>query len=57
MLFRSRGWRTETTDFTTAILKNPGDYGYQLFKGELQMNIGNGGIIVAFAKSRTVSTP
>ncbi|MCA9872299.1 MAG: hypothetical protein KC441_01555 [Anaerolineales bacterium] len=52
-----RGFRTETTDFTTAILKNPGDYGFQAFKNELQMNVGNGGIIVAFAKSRTVSTP
>ncbi len=52
-----RGFRTETTDFTTAILKNPGDYGFQAFKNELQMNVGNGGIIVAFARSRTVSTP
>lgn len=52
-----RGFRTDTTDFTLAMLPNPGDYGFQAFKNELQMNVGNGGIIVAFAKSRTVSTP
>lgn len=52
-----RGFRTETTDFTTAILKNPGDWGFQAFKNEIQINVGNGGIIIAILKTRTVSTP
>lgn len=34
-------WRgTSATDFTTGVLINPGDYGYQTTDRELQMRVG-----------------